>query len=141
MGDLVLLDQMRSSTTLRLPQYLNVINTPLQWTTWAAWLQHHPDRRLANYITRGLCEGFQIGFSGSLSSVRRASQNMLSAIQNSKVIRDYLIRQCMEGRIIGPLPLSDFPRIHTSRFGVIPKNSRKMASDRGFISTRRSQRQ
>ena len=29
----------------------------------------------------------------------------------------------MEGRIIGPLLLSDFPRIHTSRFGVIPKSS------------------
>ena len=29
----------------------------------------------------------------------------------------------MEGRIIGPLALSDFPRIHKSHFGVIPKNS------------------
>ena len=122
MGDLVSLDQMRSSTTVRLPQYLNVINTLLQWTTWAAWLQHHPDRMLANYITQGLQEGFRIGLSGSLSSVRRASQNMLSAIQNPEVVRDYLVRECMEGRIISPLLLSDFPRIHTSCFGVIPKS-------------------
>ena len=74
------------------------------------------------YITQGLREGFQFGFSGSLSSVQRASRNMLSAIQNPEVVRDYLVRECMEGRIISPLLLSDFPRIHTSRFGVIPKS-------------------
>ena len=48
---------------------------------------------------------------------------MLLAIQNPEVVWDYLVRECMEGRIIGPLPLSDFPRIHISRFGVIPKSS------------------
>ena len=98
MGDLMSLDQMRSSTTVRLPQYLNVINTSLQWTTWVAWRQHHPDRMLANYITQGLREGFRIEFSGSLSSVRRASWNMLSVIQNPEVVQDYVLGLRVYGR-------------------------------------------
>ena len=48
---------------------------------------------------------------------------MLSAIHNLEVIQDYLVREYMEDRIIGPLPLSHFPMIYTSRFGVIPKSS------------------
>ena len=45
---------------------------------------------------------------------------MLSVVQNPNVVQEYLVK---EGRILGPLPVSDFPMVHISRFGVIPKGS------------------
>ena len=108
---------------VRLPQPLNVINTPLLWRTWEDELHQHPDRRLVDYIIQGLHEGFRIGFCGSSSSVQRAHRNMLSAVQNPNVVQEYLVKECVEGRIFGPLPISDFPMVHVSRFGVIPKGS------------------
>ena len=48
---------------------------------------------------------------------------MLSAVQNPNVVREYLVKECVEGRILGPLPVSNFLMVHISRFGVIPKSS------------------
>ena len=49
--------------------------------------------------------------------------NMLSATQKPEVAREYLIKECVEGRVLGPLDPLQFPRIQISRFGVIPKRS------------------
>ena len=38
-------------------------------------------------------------------------------------IREYLAKECSGGRVLGPLYPSEFPYVHTSRFGVIPKGS------------------
>ncbi len=48
---------------------------------------------------------------------------MQSALQRPEVIREYLARECAEGRVLGPLDQSQFSMVHTSRFGVIPKGS------------------
>lgn len=48
---------------------------------------------------------------------------MLSARERPEVVRDYLAKECAEGRILGPLDPTQFPFVHTSRFGVIPKSS------------------
>ena len=50
-------------------------------------------------------------------------RNMLSATQKPEVVREYLIKECVEGRVLGPLDPLQFPRIQISRFGVIPKRS------------------
>ena len=50
-------------------------------------------------------------------------RNMLSATQKPEVVREYLIKECVEGRVLGPLDPVQFPRIQISRFGVIPKGS------------------
>ena len=47
---------------------------------------------------------------------------MLSAVQNPNVVREYLLKECVKGRFLGPLPVSEFPMVHISRFGVIPKS-------------------
>ena len=48
---------------------------------------------------------------------------MKSAMKHSDVIQDYLAKECLEGRIVDPLPLDSFPQVQISRFGVIPKSS------------------
>ena len=48
---------------------------------------------------------------------------MMSASERPEVIREYLAKECSEGRVLGPLDPAQFPWVHTSRFGVIPKGS------------------
>ena len=47
---------------------------------------------------------------------------MKSALDNPRMIQDYLRAEIKEGRIIGPLDPKEHPYIHLSRFGVIPKS-------------------
>jgi hypothetical protein len=49
--------------------------------------------------------------------------NPTSAREHPEVIREYLTKECSEGRVLGPLDPDQFPYVHTSRFGVIPKGS------------------
>ena len=51
------------------------------------------------------------------------SLNMHSAREHPEVVREYLARECSDGRVLGPLDPLQFPFIHTSKFGVIPKGS------------------
>ena len=45
---------------------------------------------------------------------------MLTATQKPEVIREYLVKEYIGGRVLGPLDPLHFLRIQISRFGVIP---------------------
>ena len=66
-------------------------------------------------------QGFRIGFNYSLVACSPTTSNMKSAVQNPLVIDEYLTKECVAGRVIGPLNPADFPQVQISRFGVIPK--------------------
>ena len=72
---------------------------------------HHPDREFADYIVRGLRDGFRIGLTIPI---------MASAQDHPEVVWEYLAKECSEGKVIGPLDPACFPMVHTSRIGVIP---------------------
>ena len=76
-----------------------------------------------DYIIRGLQDGFRIGFNESFCECKKLKHNMLSATQKPEVVREYLVKECVEGRVLGPLDPLRFPRIQVSHFGVIPKGS------------------
>ena len=48
---------------------------------------------------------------------------MLSAREKPEVVRSYLEQECAEHRVVGPLDPAQFPFVHISRFGVIPKST------------------
>lgn len=122
MDDLLQLEAGRSSVPMRLPPRMEEVNSPLQWREWDQCLAEHPDQRFRSYIVNGIRFGFRVGYTYH-HSPRKSRQNMPSALQKPDVIRDYLAKECSEGRVLGPLDPSEFPYIHTSRFGVIPKGS------------------
>ena len=64
-----------------------------------------------------------ITYQYTTSSCKKVTKNMQSALQRPEVIREYLARQCAEGRVLSPLDQSQLSMVHTSRFGVIPKGS------------------
>ena len=111
--DLLQLQASRSSAHL-LPKCLCSINTPLKWEAWELHLIKHPDLAFTEFILTGIKAGFRIG-----NSVKRkpAKRNY----SHSDVVTRQLTSDCSQGFMIGPLIPADFPHIHMSRIGVIPK--------------------
>ena len=97
------------------PRTMEQVNTPLDWRAWDEALAEHPDPRFRRYIIEGIRDGFRIGFNHKVG-VRSSPVNMGSAMEHSEVVGDYLVAECSEGRV-------EFPYVHTSRFGGIPKGS------------------
>ena len=56
MPDLLALDRCTGSEAPA--KILSGISTPLKWDAWEQALQEHPDKLYAQYILRGLQEGF-----------------------------------------------------------------------------------
>ena len=82
--------------------------------------QHHPDRRLVNYVLDGISNGFRVGFSPS-HKLKSAKNNKPSALQHAAVVDEYLAHEVSLGRVAGPFTSPPFPNLHISSFGVIPK--------------------
>ena len=122
MADLLVIDAQRPAHPVRLPKEMERIGTPLDWRVWDKALWDHPDPRFRKYIVEGIRDGFRVGFNYTVG-VRRAPVNMASAAEHPEVVKDYLAVECSEGRVLGPLDPQDFPYVHVSRFGVIPKGS------------------
>lgn len=105
-----------------LPEHLQCINTPLQVEAWQQYLSKHPDLAYVDYILSGIKLGFRIGFNdllvGPLSQPKR---NMQSAYDNADFVQKQLAKDCNQGFMLGPLLPADFPYVHSSRIGVIPK--------------------
>ena len=48
---------------------------------------------------------------------------MPSAQEQAAVVKEYLGKECAEGRMVGQLDLNEWPGIHVNPFGVIPKST------------------
>ena len=103
------------------PTQLQPLNTPLRVRAWAEALQEHPDRAFTSYLLRGIREGFRIGYARGGGSLRSATRNMGSAVQNPRVVTEYLRKERQAGRVLGPVEGAARCSVHLSRFGVIPK--------------------
>jgi len=68
-------------------------------------------------------EGFRLGFNYQKHKTKRSASNMHSAAEHPWVVQDYLLKECREGRVVGPLPPTLLPQAQVSRFGVIPKKN------------------
>ena len=122
MEDLLQLDACRPLTPAYLPQGFQDMDTPLNWREWDHCLALHPDQRFRTYIVNGIRDRFRVRFDYS-RSCRGSSRNMSSALEKPQVITEYLANECAVGHVLGPFSREEFPQIHTSRFGVIPKGS------------------
>ena len=88
---------------------LGVVRTPLVLQAWRQALSHHPDREYAEYILKGIEEGFHTGVD-STRVIRPAKQNMQSARVNRGVISEYIAKQVEQGHMLGPFPVASAPR-------------------------------
>ena len=82
----------------------------------------HPDRDFMEYIIAGLREGFRIGYDYQGHKCKGCEDNMKSAKEHPQVVDDYIMKECLAGRLLGPLDPQMFTEVQVSRFGVIPKS-------------------
>ena len=97
--------------------------TPLVWSEWHQELLEHPDQGFKEYILNGIWNGFQIGFDWRSHCIS-ATSNMRSALHNAAVIQEYLEKEVLLGRVLGPVdPERNAVGTQLSPFGVIPKSN------------------
>ena len=63
------LEELSSDPCKGLPPEACEIHTPLKPGVWQQLLEDHPDKWFANYIHRGIEQGFRIGFHGEQASL------------------------------------------------------------------------
>ena len=96
--------------------------TPLQVEAWEAGLAAHPDRQFAEYILRGLRQGFRIGFDRAKTLVA-ATSNM--AIPHEDVVQNYLEREVSLGRMHCVREAAKGQlQVQISPLGMIPKKNK-----------------
>lgn len=105
-----------------LPPELARVNTPLVAQEWQSLLERHPDSEFCQYLLDGFQNGFRIGYDYENHILRSAKKNMASSGENPTVVKEYLEKEQLLGRVLGPLEPGSLP-LHISRFGVIPKSS------------------
>ena len=115
MEDLKALDKCRRIPIRRVSPALQGMATPLQWEVW-------PDREFREYLITGLREGFRIGYDYQGHKCKWCKENMKSAKEHPQVVDDYIMKECLAGRLLGPLDPQMFTDVQVSRFGVIPKS-------------------
>ena len=71
--------------------------SPLVWEKWVQLLEHHPDRRLTEYILTGIRQGFCIGFNRE-QRLQNATSSLPSQVPS--VISEYLAREVSLNRIV-----------------------------------------
>ena len=95
------------------------INSPINIEFLATCLLNYPNRNLANYLLNGFLYGFDIGYSGPVSSCR--PQNLLSARNNPQVINTSINTEIQRGHTSGPFMVPPVFPLHCSPLGAVPK--------------------
>lgn len=122
MSDLRALDACRPTRPVCLHPELSTVTTPMRADIWEQALKTFPDQGFADYIVRGIKEGFRIGFNYRLS-LRSRARNMSSAKDNPLVVEAYINEERNAKRLLPVRPEHHLPRssCQISSFGVIPK--------------------
>ena len=97
--------------------------TPLRVAAWSKYLQDHPDQRFANYIVKGITEGFHIGASREIP-FRPVGRNLQSVRANPAIVDRHVQEEVQTFRLRGLLPPELAGTCHTSPIGLIPKPNR-----------------
>ena len=117
-----LLDLEAASPPRSLVPHDSSLATPLKLPVWQSSLDAFPDRPLAQYILRGISQGFRIGVNQTMEQ-KPSRRNLKSAYEHPEVVSAYLQREVDLGRMLPLQPSPDLvpPSIQISPFGVIPK--------------------
>ena len=119
---LIALEKCGVDSVVEPPDYMSRIVTPMKVLRWRDMLATYPDKTFANFLLRGIENGFRVGFANTIQ-LKSHYQNLLSAMDHPAVVQEYLERELEGNRVIkvGSLESALQQGIHCSPFGVIPK--------------------
>ena len=82
----------------------------------------HPDQQFASYyLLDGIANGFRVGFSHVNHSCTPTNHNHPSANEHPIVISEGLSDDIQRGHLAGPFNPADYPYVHISSLGAVPK--------------------
>ena len=101
---------------------LSAVTTPLRVQVWQQVLLHHPDRAIAQYICKGLEQGFRVGFQRG-SPLKSAQANLGSASEHPEAIEDFVTKECTRGHMLPCMftTTEGLPPLQVNRIGAVPK--------------------
>ena len=97
------------------------ITTPLLIQQWEKGLRDHPDQDFAQYICTGIQRGFRVRYNYCIHQCRSRPGN-IRLVSEHRDVEKYIGGECAAKRLLGPFDRSQFPHVHVSPFGVIPKS-------------------
>lgn len=124
-------NRLQLHTNVNIPLHTNVnrhnifnplpldICSPVNVNNLQQLLVNHPNQALVNYVIDGFSFGFDIGFSGNVTTGR--SRNLLSARNNPQAVETALNKELLRGHTSGPFDTPPFPVLHCSPLGAVPK--------------------
>ncbi len=90
---------------------------PLQ--AWIPFLDSHPDKRFAEFLRRGITNGFRIGFNrGKL--LKQCPKNLKSVSEYGEEVDTYIRSEVANGKLVALQPTLPTAG-HISPIGIIPK--------------------
>ena len=95
------------------------INTPICIPHLIHCLRNYPNSLERGFVIQGLCEGFDIGFSGRMSDTRPC--NAQSARDNRDGVVEAINTELQRGHTSGPFADPPFTITHVSPLGAVPK--------------------
>ena len=95
--------------------------TPILMHALAPYLDSYPDKAFAQYIREGLAAGFRIGFTRERQCLHSNRRNHPSASAKQGVVFRRISEELAAGRLLGPIPPSQWPGVHSSPLGLVPK--------------------
>lgn len=113
-------------SSIHLPQEARKVTCPFDVGVWRKALADHPCQWFRDYLTRGITQGFRLGFHGNDGALTSSFKNMGSADDHPEVVESYLAAEVAKGRVavFGTANQARLAGIHCSPFGVIPKKNR-----------------
>ena len=79
-------------------------------------MARHPDEEYQAYLMRGMHEGFRVGFKYGKNQCQSATVNMKSATENPTVVAEYLEKERLASRVIGPVRREDWQKVQVNHF-------------------------
>ena len=99
-----------------------------QWQgrTLASLLAHHLERDFVHYLTHGFHLGFSTGYTGPHTT--RHAPSLQSAAGSSRIINEYLSKECKARHTAGLFSSPHFPTLSLALLGQSQKAFWKMAT-------------
>ena len=92
----------------------------LPLSRWDHYLQSHPDKEFAEFLRRGINQGFKIGFNRS-QKLRPPKRNYESSVENPGHAQRYIDEEVSAGHF-RPIPAAGGHLAHWSPIGMVPKD-------------------
>ena len=119
MDDFLALETLPSVAPWIVHPHLQHITTPLRAEAWQTHLASHPDQDFAQYLVRGIQQGFSIGIQRN-TSCRWAKRNLRSAYEHPEVIDASFARETNLHQVIRlpPRIVHSLPSLQMSPISV-----------------------